>query len=302
MRFRAQTLAVILFATIMSSVPGCKPQRVSVSDVDNLPSSPPALSVSYGPDPIQTGDLRLPPGKGPFPVVVVIHGGCWTKGFATRRNTAALASFLTEHGYATWNIEYRQLGEPGAGWPGTFLDWANATDYLRVLAKTQPLRLDNVSTIGHSAGAYAALWLASRARLAPSSEIRGGDPLPVASAIALDGPANLTESRLKDDSYCGVEAVAPLMGGTPEAVPQRYAQADIDTRLPLRARQTMFAAVFTTPAEAEPYVKKALAAGDDITLVPVHDSGHFEVIAPTSKVFREQVEKPLLKALPAGKE
>jgi len=28
-------------------------------------------------DPAQFGDLRLPPGKGPFPVVVVIHGGCW---------------------------------------------------------------------------------------------------------------------------------------------------------------------------------------------------------------------------------
>ena len=36
----------------------------------------PALVARYGPDDLGSGQLRLPAGKGPFPVAVVIHGGC----------------------------------------------------------------------------------------------------------------------------------------------------------------------------------------------------------------------------------
>ena len=88
-------------------------QNMRPRDVDAIPSSPPTASVAYGSDPLQVGDLRLPAGKGPFPVVEVIRGGCWTKGYTTRQNTAALASALTAMGYATWNIEYRQIGGCG---------------------------------------------------------------------------------------------------------------------------------------------------------------------------------------------
>jgi hypothetical protein len=61
---------------------------------------------------------------------VVIHGGCWTKGFATLRNTAPLASALAAKGIATWNIEYRQVGDNGGGWLDTFLDWGAGLDHL----------------------------------------------------------------------------------------------------------------------------------------------------------------------------
>ena len=141
-------------------------QQMRPDDVDKLPSSKPTLTESYGSAPTQLGDLRLPDAKvfgpGPYPVVIVIHGGCWWKGFATRQNTAALASRLTERGFATWNIEYRQVGETGpdgkysgdagAGWPGTFKDWAAATDHLRDLAKRVPLDLTRVAVTGHKIG------------------------------------------------------------------------------------------------------------------------------------------------------
>jgi acetyl esterase/lipase len=143
--------ALLPFAVCSTSL---RAQNMVSRDVDDLPTSAPTLVAAYGSDPHQVGELRLPPGKGPFPVVEVVHGGCWTKGFATRKNTAALASALTALGYATWNIEYRQIGDEGAGWPGTFKDWAAATDYLRVLAKSQPISLTRVAVVGHSAGAH----------------------------------------------------------------------------------------------------------------------------------------------------
>jgi acetyl esterase/lipase len=261
-------------------------QRMSPRDVDHLPSSPPNKTVQYGADPLQVGDLRLPHGKGPFPVVVVVHGGCWTKGFATRQNTAALASALTDAGFATWNIEYRQVGEAGSGWPGTFKDWADATDYLRVLAKTQPLQLDKVSAVGHSAGATAALWLASRAKLPATSEVRGANPLPLKAAVAIDGPPGVAEFIGADAQICGKPVIEPLMGGSPGAFPARYKESDAAQRLPLGMPQLLVASVVLPAEEANAYRDKAVAAGDPVQVLLVHNGGHFDIIAPGSEAWK----------------
>src|SRR5205085_5593329 len=135
--------------------------------------------IAYGTDPRQVGDLRLPPGKGPFPVALIVHGGCWHKTFADLSIMSPLASALTARGFATWNVEYRMLGDPGGGWPGTFLDWGAGTDKLRDLAKQYPLDLKRVIVIGHSAGGHAAHWIAARPGLPTEAEVRGRDPLPM---------------------------------------------------------------------------------------------------------------------------
>ena len=89
-----------LILALLAATPALA-QRMRPADVDKLPSSAPALTEAYGKEPTQVGDLRLPAGPGPHPVVIVIHGGCWWKGFATRQNTAALASRLTEKAQLT---------------------------------------------------------------------------------------------------------------------------------------------------------------------------------------------------------
>ena len=115
---------------------------MSVSeDILSLPAPPADARIAYGTDPLQFGDLRLPAtsgGSGPYPLIMLIHGGYW-------RNRYDLAYFghaaaaLTAAGLATWNIEYRRVGDAGGGWPGTLLDVAVATDYARTLAATHPL-------------------------------------------------------------------------------------------------------------------------------------------------------------------
>ena len=41
--------------------------------------TPPANErIVYGKDPLQFGELRLPAGAGPFPVAILVHGGCWS--------------------------------------------------------------------------------------------------------------------------------------------------------------------------------------------------------------------------------
>ncbi|HWD18441.1 MAG TPA: alpha/beta hydrolase [Verrucomicrobiae bacterium] len=255
-------------------------QRLGPRDVDALPASEPKAVLPYGAEALQFGELRLPPGPGPFALVVVIHGGCWTRGFATVRNTAALASALAARGVATWNVEYRQVGDEGGGWPGTFQDWGAAVDYARELAKRYPLDLTRVAVIGHSAGAHAALWVAARERLPATSRIRGARPLRVAAAVALDGPGDLTGFVGFDAQVCGRPVVAALMGGTPAEKPERYRQASPQGLLPLGTPQFLVSAAVLTADKAAAYQKLARAKGDAVEILSPKNAGHFEIIAP----------------------
>ena len=46
-------------------------------------TDPPAADerLAYGHDPLQFGDLRVPDGDGPFPLVIAIHGGYWRNAY-----------------------------------------------------------------------------------------------------------------------------------------------------------------------------------------------------------------------------
>ena len=270
-------------------------QRLGPRDVDTLPSRAPQLRSAYGSDSLQFGELRIPSGSGPFPVAVIIHGGCWTRGFATLKNTAAVATALTDDGIATWNIEYRQMGDPGAGWPNTFLDVGAGIDYLRALAARYPLDLSRLVLVGHSAGAHLALWAAGRAHLASTSMVRGQSPLPARAAVAIDGPADLASLVGRDARICGKPVIAPLMGGTPEAVPERYRDGSPRAMLPLGVRQYLVGAALLTAADAQSYETAARAVGDSVRVLVGAAGGHFGVIAPGTP-FWPPVHEVILEA------
>jgi acetyl esterase/lipase len=255
-------------------------QHLSPRDLEKMPVSSPVMVASYGSDPLQVGELRLPTGRGPFPAAVIIHGGCWSKGFATRTYMSPLATALTAKGIATWNIEYRQLGDKGGGWPGSYQDWAKGTDYLQALAQRFPLDLSRVIVLGHSAGASAALWVASRGKLPATSPIRGGDPLTVLAAVAIDGPGDLAGFIGRDTKICGQPVISNLMGGSPSQVASRYAEGSPLELLPIGVPTVLVASRVSQPEEAEAYRKAATAKGDETEVLMLVDSGHFDMLSP----------------------
>jgi len=274
-------MRALLGCAVMAASPiVANAQRLGPRDVDTLPSRPAQFRGAYGSDSLQFGELRMPNGPGPFPVAVVVHGGCWTKGFATLKNTAAVASALLDDGIATWNVEYRQVGDPGGGWPNTLLDVGAGVDYLRTLAGRYPLDLSRVVLIGHSAGAHLVLWAGGRSHLASKSVLRGQNPLPVRAAVAIDGPGDLASLIGPDARICGKPVIAPLMGGTPDAVPERYRDASPKEMLPLGLRQYLVSAAVLTATDARAYETAARAAGDSARVLVVTMGGHFGVIAP----------------------
>lgn len=273
---------------VVATSPGLLAQFLGPRDVDRLPARPADARVAYGKATEQFGELRVPKGAGPFPVAIAIHGGCWISTFATLQNTAAFADALRDAGVATWNLEYRRLDQPGGGWPGTFADVAAGADLVRELAKKHPLDLSRVVTVGHSAGAHLALWLAARSRLPPDSPLYSKTPLRLRGAVALGGPGDLRDFSTYANTICGTAVIERLMGGTPDAVADRYAQASPIELLPFGTRQVLIVgsedAVMPSRAR-DAYVSAARKAGDSAESVVVPGANHFEVIAPTSAAW-----------------
>jgi acetyl esterase/lipase len=283
-RLRFALLALLASLTPWHATLG---QRLSPRDVDKLPSRPADHRIAYGMDSLQFGDLRLPNGPTPHPLVIVIHGGCWVSRFATLQNTAALSDALRDAGVATWNVEYRRLDHPGGGWPGTMADVAAAADHVRTLAKRFPLDTTRVIAIGHSAGGHLALWLGARGRLPSGSPLYAAQPLKLNAAVALGGPGDLADFTTYAANICGSPVIERLLGGTPTSVPDRYAQASPRALLPLGTKQLLIVGVddrVMPEGARNAYVEAATMAGDSAAAVVV-PGAHFEVIAPTSSAW-----------------
>ena len=240
--------------------------------------------IAYGSELRQFGELRMPAGKGPHPVVIGIHGGYW-RSLYDLAHFGHVCSALTAAGFATWNIEYRRTGEPGGGWPGTFQDVGMAADYLRILAPQYDLDLNHTLAVGHSAGGHLALWLAGRHKIATESLIYSPNPLTLAGAIALAGVVDLRRAWSLGLSN---GATGLLLGGSPTDYPERYATGSPYDLLPLGIRQFLFhgTADSDVPLElSERYVRRATAKSDSATLLTLPDIGHFELIDPTSTAW-----------------
>jgi acetyl esterase/lipase len=133
---------------------------VSFDAVLALPYSEEAALLRYGEHPAQLISLTLPEqAAGPAPVVVLVHGGCWLNAF-NAGHTRAMATALSQAGFAVWSVEYRRLGDEGGGWPGSLDD---ITAALALLAERSGAALDltRVAVVGHSAGGHLALLAAA---------------------------------------------------------------------------------------------------------------------------------------------
>ncbi|MGI9657417.1 MAG: alpha/beta fold hydrolase [Gaiellaceae bacterium] len=246
--------------------------------------------VSYGSAPEQFGDLYLPDRFGDdssrLPVVVLVHGGFWRASFMLDL-MAPLADDLVGRGYGVWNIEYRRVGQPGGGYPGTFEDVAAAVDRLAALAEERRLDLDRVAIVGHSAGGHLALWVGQRERLPPGAP---GSAPTVGVSLAI-GQAPVPDLVAAHEQGVGGTAVSDLMGGTPAMRPAEYATASPAALLPVGAAQVLVHGAIDTivPVSlSSDYVQ--LAGSEQVSLLSFPGTDHFDVIDPTQESWAAVVD------------
>ena len=250
-----------------------------------------AERIVYGPAPEQVADLWLPVGKGPFPVVLMVHGGCWLSDVAKLTIMNYAAEDLRQRGYAVWNIEYRGVDRPGGGYPGTFEDVAAGADALAKIAAERRLDLGRLVAFGHSAGGHLALWLAARAAIPPSSPLYRAAPLKVARVVSTGGLPDLEEDHRQ--GICGATTVEKLTGAPSPARPNIYADtspavlgAHPDEAVLINGAQDGLA----PPTLGAEYLAKMQAKGAHVRQVVDPDAGHVELIAPGTAVWAKTVE------------
>ena len=231
----------------------------------------------YGTERYQFGDLYVPAGAGPHPVVIGIHGGFWRSAYGLDYY-GPLCAALAQAGVAAWNIEYRRIGNRGGGWPNTLLDAARAADSLRELAPAHALDLSRIVTMGHSAGGHLAFWLGARHKLQPGSPLYMESPIALKGVVSLAGVLDL---RRAYELRLGGGVTQELLGGSPASAPERYAAASPYELLPLGIAQAVVHGTedVNVPYEiATRYADAARKAGDPVSLLSQNGAGHFECV------------------------
>lgn len=250
------------------------PQRPSEAILNLAPPRSPRR-ILYGTAREQFGELWLPEGGAVASLVVFFHGGYWRARYDLT-HTGFACQALAGAGFAVWNVEYRRVGNPGGGWPGTFEDVLAALRSVQRLADRFPLDAQRVLLCGHSAGGHLALWAGAQAS-------RGQVFVPgLRAVVALAPISDLHEAW---QQHLSQDAVVELLGGTPAEVGERYLAASPARLLPLGAPQELIHGKIddTVPfAMSERYAVQSVAAGDRVALAAPESCGHFDLIDPQS--------------------
>jgi acetyl esterase/lipase len=233
----------------------------------------PDLRMPYGPDANQFIDVRVPAGAGPHPVVFLIHGGYWRARYDLTY-AGHLCEALKKLGVASWNVEYRRVGNPGGGWPGTFDDLRNAYRalYAHQDDMLQKLDLKRLCVAGHSAGGQLALCLAAH------------EP-GITRVLSLAGVLDL---RRAWELHMSNNAVVEFLGGKPSDVPEHYREASPAERPVPKTVQKLVhgTADDSVPYEiSKNYAGKKKKAGENVELITLPETGHFEIVDPSSTVW-----------------
>ncbi|MBK8837142.1 MAG: alpha/beta hydrolase [Hyphomonadaceae bacterium] len=295
------TLALVCLAALAACTPPEAPPAASASQEtppvtrvmtwNDLESRPPVSAthaIQWGPGATNVADLWLPEGVGPFPVVLMVHGGCWQKLIADRTLMNWAAEDLRKQGLAVWNIEYRGVDEDGGGYPGTFLDVAHAADALRDQAAQYNLDLNRVAAFGHSAGGHLALWAAARHKLPANSPMRMDNPLKLVGVVNSGGLADLKASRSVTQRECLADIFDQLVGDISSTRAEVLSDTSPAEMLPLKVRQVSVNGhedTIAPPVLGEGYTRRAKAAGDNADVAVVLNTGHVELISPGSEAW-----------------
>ncbi len=229
--------------------------------------------IRYGRRRGQFGVLTRPRGATPTAIVVLIHGGFWTWPY-NRWLMLGLARSVRQHGWASFNVEYRRLGRfgGGGGFPETFEDVASAVGLAVEAARARRQSTDGhglpVAIVGHSAGGQLALWAAR--------EVAG-----VEGVVSMAAPTDL-----RSIARGGSGPVSSLVARAPED--RRWELTSPMQRLPVGVptvcvHSTHDATV--SPRNAEAYAAAAAAAGDDASAVLIDGEKHRDAVRPMSSTW-----------------
>ncbi len=233
----------------------------------------PLETVSYGDDPEQVADVRMPAGGNPpRGVVALVHGGFWRHEWG-RDLMDGLAVDLARRGFATWNVEYRRIRPDRGAWPEPGSDLVAA---LARLAAHPGVDGSRLVVVGHSAGAQLAVWAT-----------RHGDTASRPAVLALLSAITDLQAAVVEGLAGGsVAGLAIPDGELEQASPIALLPLGVETWLVHGADDRL-----VPPSHCERYAAAAAAAGDPVHFRVFPGVGHFLPIEEGSEPWRWVAER-----------
>ena len=197
-------------------------------------------------------DARIPDGKGPFPAVILVHGGGWVRG--DRASVDPVFEPLSNAGFAWFSISYRLAGDVLRDPKGAMTQMAaagtdvrHAVAFVKEHASEYRVNRNKIVLLGESAGGQLAAMAALRPD--PDGAVQG--------VVAFYSPTDL--ATLARTSSWIPDSVRDAMKGT-----------FLDTMLMVGLNK--FSPITWVSAEAPPFL---MIHGTDDNLVPFAQSERF---------------------------
>jgi len=230
-------------------------------------------------------DAHIPEGKGPFPALILVHGGGWTQGDRTAKFIQPLFKVLDQTGFAWFTIDYRLA--PQYAYPAAVDDVEAAVRFVKQHAAEYKVKPDKIALMGESAGGHLVNLVGARNRVG------------VAAVVCFYGPIDMViwgKSRLEGKPLS--EGVRGFFGMQSLDDAGWAKIRETSPRIYINAKTPPFLVIHGTSDEAVDYAQATLTvdllkhAGVPCQLITVQDGVHG--VSNWEKEERFQGYKPQL--------
>lgn len=207
-------------------------------------------------------DASVPDGPGPFPVVILIHGGGWSAGDKRANGIAPAFAPLTQAGIAWFSINYRLA--PKHPFPACVEDVETAIRWVKAHAKDYHIDPQRLGLAGFSAGGHLAALVGTR----------GGPGLDVQAVATFAGVLDLESYAQRSPKIAEVFGPAVSAAALPAALRALSPTTHLRPGLPpfLLIHGTVDPLVL--PAQSENFAAQLRALGISHELVLVEKGAH----------------------------
>lgn len=219
-----------------------------------------------------SADLYTPVGTGPFPAIVMIHGGSWRSGHKTELRK--LSKDLAAKGYVCFSIDYDTHPH---SFPYSWQESRDAVAYLRSHAAEYHVDPQRIAALGTSAGGQLAALLAvdpggpAAARLQPpvAANATPEANIPIQAAVLFNGGY---------DAHPSAWVLRRYLGGRCSQIPQVCNDASPDYHVapgapPLFVGHGTHDGIIPY-SQATTFIALLQKAGDPVTPFVATNAGH----------------------------